>query len=175
MAGAIDIVLAMPESPEVLLVRSLQVDNSVPFTSSGTANIDLIYAAFANQVDLVTYNNEFEIMGHAEGEWIHAKLSGSSIFPAIDSTLSGYYLTHSIFYATDWGRSPVNDTATIERLLVLMASETNKDLFAEYALCLLFVGSAISDEIKLQLNDIVYVGDTHLTYVMAMVESYGII
>ena len=74
-----------------------------------------------------------------ERTWCDAILSGLPLTPE-DITLSGYELTHSIFYATDFGRRKKTNPLTQKRLVDLAKTETNLDLLAEYAVCMLCVG-----------------------------------
>ena len=163
----------MPEGPEVLLVRSLQTDNPA-FTTSGDRLVDCVYAAFADQVTSASYLNDFASCTNPEYQWCHAKLSGTS-YPSYNLDLTGYDLTHSIFYTTDFGRSPVNDTDAQTRLLDLMTVEQDADLRSEYAICLMAVGGTLSASLVSSLQSIEYTGDTHLTHIIALVESYGLI
>ncbi|MGD8305068.1 MAG: hypothetical protein PVF17_00305 [Ignavibacteria bacterium] len=165
--------LAMSEGPEVLLVRSLQADNPA-FTTSGDRLVDCVYAAFADQITSANYLNDFASCINPEYQWCHAKLSGTT-YPSYNLDLAGYDLTHSIFYTTDFGRSPVDDTDARTRLLDLIAVEQNADLLGEYAICLMAVGGTPTTSLVNSLQAIEYTGDTHLTHIIALVESYGLI
>lgn len=113
--------------------EELLVDPSL-YELTGDRQYDLVMAAFAGlKVD--DYNNEIAL-GTPERQWCNAVLKGEPM-PTFDySTSSKYEFCHLIFYATDFGRKPVNDPATQQRLINESLTETDVDLLAEYAVAM---------------------------------------
>lgn len=115
------------------------------YEPTGDRITDMILSAFAN-IPYEGYNNEFYGINRREHAWCHAKLSGTS-FPTlslIDGSgeyVSGYKLTHRIFYATDFGRSPIENSEAVDLVISEMAkTNITDDLFIEYGICLVALG-----------------------------------
>lgn len=126
-------VLALPESSEILLLRSVAGD-STPFTATGDTLPDITLAAIANQVPMTHgYAGEFSGISR-EHNWCHAKITGGA-YPAITGGESGYAYLHQILYATDFTRQPLTDSAAANTVLGMMEG-ANVDLLAECCVCL---------------------------------------
>ncbi|UTS51983.1 hypothetical protein [Synechococcus phage BUCT-ZZ01] len=114
--------------PEELLV------DPTLYQPTGNRQYDLAMAAFAGlKVD--DYNNEIEL-GTPERQWCNAVLRGEPM-PTFDySGSSKYEFCHLIFYATDFGRKPVDDAVARQKLIDAALTETDVDLLAEYAVAM---------------------------------------
>lgn len=168
--------LALPETPELLLVRSL-AGQAGQFTPTGNYFNDLVLAALSDSptYDLSQYNNEFNINNiNNELHWIHHKITGIP-YHTIDLTVNdGYDLTHSIFYGTDFTRQNVVNADALTRVNNALANETDIELIGEYCMCLQALGGTIPPLKLLALQtwfDPIWDGNTnyHAIYVCALV------
>jgi hypothetical protein len=174
---ALEKALQEPESREVVLIRSACGDTT-PFTRTEDDLINAIYSAISGDLSDLVYNNEFA-GGDLEHQWCHAKLTSTS-FPAIDPDLTGYELTHSIMYATDFGRSQFSDATAAQKCSLLAADESSDDLFVEYLLAIKCLNADILSELQTRLVSIhgsfdLDSEDKHMLFLLALVEAYGVI
>lgn len=128
------------QTAESLLFKSIYSPGFSPNLSDSPLQ-NLILQAIADTLPAeYTYNSELDGLG-PEQQWCHNKLSGlPTTLPAVLAQ-SGYDLTHSIFWATDFSRQPITDMDAEQTVLSAMASCTDTDLLAEYCLCLVALNS----------------------------------
>lgn len=121
-------------NPERVLLDSFRGIYPEP---TGNRMVDLALSAFAGR-QVADYVGEIDPVS-PECAWAHAVLAGLPM-PGLDLEPVGYELTHAVFYATDFGRRPIDSPEGRARVLSLAEAETDPDLLTEYAVCMVALG-----------------------------------
>jgi hypothetical protein len=158
-------------TPEYMLAHSLSGQTST-IELTGDKYTDYVLAALADQCNLVTYDGVFSDSLNAEHQWVHAKLAGQPMPDISINDSMGISLAHKVFYMTDWGRA-ISDRSPEYIALIrdLMDSESDKEVFSEYALALQMMGETLSSDTKSRINSYVAGASTHLIFILALVFS----
>lgn len=130
---------------EVLLLKSIYSPSEIPLRT-GEPLRDLIIGAIANHIPTdISYNGEFAGVS-SEYDWCHNKITGNPPHLLNENevlSLTGYELTHAIFWSTDFSRSPIQNVNISEYIHIKISVETDLDLLAEYYLCLIALGHIV--------------------------------
>lgn len=106
------------------------------FTPTMDRITDLVLSACAG-IPVVDYAGEIEPTTR-ERAWCHGVLSGGSLPPLDVANTEGYKLTHRIFYATDFARSPLLSQEAVDLVNAeLQKPGLTEDLVFELGLCLM--------------------------------------
>lgn len=121
------------------------------FTPTEDRLRDLVLTAFAG-TPVSGYNNEFAGVLRREHAWCHAKLAGTEypalyVHNALGERVFGAVLTHRIFYATDFGRSPIEHAEAVQCIQEDLLLTWPDDIRMEYGVCLKALGQSVPEDI----------------------------
>lgn len=108
------------------------------YEPTGHRLTDMILSACAG-LPFAGYEGEIEPTD-PERKWCHAVLAGLPL-PDFDySGLSGYELTHAVFYATDFARRPRSIPEALAVVQDALEGETDHEMLIELGACFIGLG-----------------------------------